>query len=121
MASTMLCRFPSRTGITSTRAGVADPAFHLLTGARGEVGASPMRFQGTTLTDWLVAKDPRSHALSVSMKDRAAILPIGRSKQDVYWYSLNGSFTTSNYYRDTLPAWVIAFNARRHPARYTRA
>ena len=120
-ASTMSGRFPSSTGITSNTAGVVDPAFHLLTGARGEVGASPLRFQGTTLTDWLSAKDSRSHALSVSMKDRAAILPIGRSKQDVYWYSVNGSFTTSNYYRDSLPAWVMAFNARRIPASYAGA
>jgi predicted AlkP superfamily pyrophosphatase or phosphodiesterase len=120
-ASTMSGRFPSSTGITSNSAGVIDPAFHLLTSARGEVGASPLRFQGTTLTDWLAAKDPRSHALSVSMKDRAAILPIGRSKQDVYWYSVNGSFTTSDYYRDTLPTWVTAINARRIAARYAGA
>jgi len=120
-ASTMSGRFPSSTGITSNSAGVIDPAFHLLTSARGEVGASPLRFQGTTLTDWLIAKDPRSHALSVSMKDRAAILPIGRSKQDVYWYSVNGSFTTSTYYRDTLPTWVTAFNARRIAASYAGA
>ncbi len=120
-ASTMSGRFPSSTGITSNSAGVVDPDFHLLTGLRGEAGASPLRFQGTTLFDWLAAKDPKTRALSVSMKDRAAILPIGRSKQDVYWYSSNGSFTTSNYYRDTLPRWVVDFNARRIPAGYAGA
>ena len=120
-ASTMSGRFPSSTGITSNTAGVFDRNFPLLTGLRNEPGASPLRFHGTTLTDWLIAKDPRSHALSVSMKDRAAILPIGRSKQDVYWYSLNGTFTTSTYYRDALPTWVTAFNARRIPASYTGA
>jgi hypothetical protein len=92
-----------------------------VTGLSKEIGASPIRFQGTTLTDWLAASDSRSRALSVSKKDRAAILPIGRSKQDVYWYSLNGSFTTSTYYRDTLPAWVAAFNARRIPQSYAGA
>ena len=120
-ASTMSGRFPASTGITSNLAGVIDPNFHLLTGLRGEAGASPVRFQGTTLTDWLTTKDSRTRALSVSMKDRAAILPIGRSKQDVYWYSANGSFTTSNYYRDTLPTWVADFNARRIPAGYAGA
>src|SRR5213076_2527218 len=56
-----------------------------------------------TLFDWLAAKDKRTRALSVSKKDRGAILPIGRAKQNVYWFSANGSFTTSTYYRDTLP------------------
>ena len=120
-ASTMSGRFPAHTGITSNSAGVFDPSYHLINALPGEPGASPLRFVGTTLTDWLTAKDPRTHALSVSMKDRAAILPIGRSKQDIYWYSGNGSFTTSNYYRDTLPAWVTAFNARRIPASYAGA
>ena len=68
---------------------------------------------GTTLADWLRAADPQvAHALSVSMKDRAAILPIGNSKSDVYWYSPDGRFSTSKYYRDSLPAWVAAFNDR---------
>ena len=115
-ASTLSGRFPRSTGIMSNSAGVVDPDYRLLVGS--EVGASPMRFQGTTLHDWLRAKDSRSRALSVSRKDRSAILPVGRSKQDVYWYSLSGNFTTSNYYRDTLPSWVQAFNARRIPHRY---
>ena len=51
-------------------------------------------------------------ALSVSSKDRAAILPIGKSKSEVYWYSPDGRFVTSKYYRDTLPAWVLEWNAR---------
>ena len=114
-------RFPANTGITSNSVGVVDRNFHLIGALPSEVGASPLRFQGTTLTDWLTAKDPRTRVLSVSMKDRAAILPIGRSKQDVYWYSSNGSFTTSTYYRDTLPSWVVNFNARRIAAAYAGA
>jgi predicted AlkP superfamily pyrophosphatase or phosphodiesterase len=120
-ASTMSGRFPRSTGITSNLTGVIDPNYQLLTGLEAETGASPERFQGTTLFDWLSAKDKRSRALSVSKKDRAAILPIGRSKQDVYWFSANGSFTTSNYYRDTLPAWVQEFNARRIAQGYAGA
>src|ERR1043166_918137 len=52
-ASTMSGRFPAHTGITSNSAGVIDPNFPLINGPSGEVGASPLRFQGTTLTDWL--------------------------------------------------------------------
>jgi predicted AlkP superfamily pyrophosphatase or phosphodiesterase len=120
-ASIMSGRFPSHTGIASNSIGVIDPKYKLLGGLPSEVGASPERFRGTTLYDWLVAKDKRARALSVSLKDRGAILTIGRSKQDVYWYSNNGSFTTSNYYRDTLPTWVTEFNARRIPQSYAGA
>jgi arylsulfatase A-like enzyme len=37
---------------------------------------------------------------------------------DVYWFVSDGLFTTSRYYRDTLPGWVAAFNARRVPHSY---
>jgi predicted AlkP superfamily pyrophosphatase or phosphodiesterase len=120
-ASTMSGRFPRSTGITSNSTGVVDRNYRLLVGQPNEVGASPERFQGTTLFDWLAAKDPAARALSVSMKDRSAILMIGRAKQNVYWYSTSGSFTTSSYYRDTLPTWVNAFNARRIAAGYAGA
>ena len=113
-ASLLSGRFPRSTGIMANRIGVFDANAPLL-GATGSAGASPTRFQGTTLFDWLTAKDSRSRALSVSMKDRGAILPIGRSRADVYWYEFDGRFTTSTYYRDTLPGWVQRFNARRLP------
>ena len=111
-------RFPSHTGIASNSIGVIDPVYPLVVGLPNEIGASAQRFQGTTLFDWLAAKDKRARALSVSAKDRGAILPIGRSKQDVYWYSNSGSFTTSRYYGDSLPAWVTEFNARGIPQSY---
>lgn len=114
-ASTMSGRFPRSTGITRNLEGVNDNTA-LLGGARGP-GASPARFRGTTLTDWLTSADGRTRALSVSYKDRGAILPIGRSRQEVYWYSFPSMFTTSRWYRDMLPDWVKAFNAR-FPAEY---
>jgi predicted AlkP superfamily pyrophosphatase or phosphodiesterase len=115
-AATMSGRFPVHTGILMNVAGVNDTTVNLVD-AIG-LGASPFRFSGTTLTDWLTSKDPRTRALSVSRKDRGAILPIGKSKQQVFWYGLNGNFTTSTYYSTTLPAWVRAFNARKLPASY---
>jgi predicted AlkP superfamily pyrophosphatase or phosphodiesterase len=113
-ATLLAGRFPRSTGIMANRIGVEDAAAPLLGEPTG-LGASPKRFQGTTLVDWLRAKDPRSRALSVSMKDRGAILPVGRSISDVYWYFPDGRFTTSTYYRASLPDWVNAFNARRMP------
>jgi predicted AlkP superfamily pyrophosphatase or phosphodiesterase len=115
-AATMSGRFPVHTGILMNVAGVNDTTVSIVD-AIGP-GASPFRFRGTTLTDWLTARDPRTRALSVSRKDRGAILPIGKSKQQVFWYALNGNFTTSSYYSTTLPAWVRAFNARKLPASY---
>ena len=115
-SATMSGRFPVHTGIVMNVAGVNDTTVTLIE-AQG-LGASPFRFRGTTLTDWLIAKDPRTKVLSVSRKDRGAILPIGKSKQPVFWYNGNGNFTTSTYYGTTLPDWVKAYNARKVPLSY---
>ena len=113
-ASTMSGRFPSHTGINRNSAGVQDPQSPYIGDPNSN--ASPFRFRGGTLTDWLRIKDPRSRALSVSRKDRGAILPIGRAHQSVYWYDpAIGKFTTSTYYADTLPTWLVHFNARALP------
>lgn len=109
-------RFPAHTGIVTNSLGVPDPQAPLIGG--GGAGASPFRFRGTVLIDWLRMNDPRSRALSVSRKDRGAILPIGRAKQNAFWYATDGRFTTSTYYADTLPTWVEQFNARKIPQSY---
>ncbi|HEY1952999.1 MAG TPA: alkaline phosphatase family protein [Gemmatimonadaceae bacterium] len=115
-SATMSGRFPVHTGIATNLQGVNDTTVSLVD-ARG-IGASPSRFRGTTLIDWLAAKDPRTRVLSVSRKDRAAILPIGKSKRPIFWYASNGNFTTSTYYTSTLPDWVRNFNARKLPASF---
>ena len=116
-ATLMSGRFPRSTGIMMNSIGVEDVSMPLLAGAYGS-GASPRRFSGTTFVDWLRDAQSRSRALSVSMKDRGAILPVGRSKSDVFWYSPDGRFTTSVYYREALPKWVNEFNGRQMPASY---
>ena len=105
-------RWPAHTGILSNPLGVVDSSTTLL--VTGDPGASPKRFRGTAFFDWLHATSAASRALSVSRKDRGAILPIGTARQEVYWYQ-SGIFTTSTYYRDSLPQWVRAFNALRIP------
>lgn len=112
-ASLLSGRFPRSTGIARNLAGVNDSSWKLVSGLG--LGAAPFRFQGSTLVDWLTTSDARSRALSVSYKDRGAILPIGRSQQEVYWYSIPGLFTTSIWYRKALPEWISAFNAREFP------
>src|SRR5438552_11253031 len=115
-AATLSGRFPVHTGISANSAGVVDTTVSLVD-APG-LGASPFRFRGTTLVDWLTAKNPRTRVLSVSRKDRAAILPVGKLKEPVFWYVPTGIFTTSTYYGSTLPDWVKSFNNRRIPASY---
>lgn len=114
-ASTMSGRFPVHTGIVMNSQGVNTPDAPLLD-ARG-AGASPFRFKGTTLTDWMLAADKRTKVLSVSRKDRGAILPIGKSKQPVFWFS-DGRFTSSSYYFKQLPEWVTIYNSHDYPGQY---
>ncbi|MFN9214301.1 MAG: alkaline phosphatase family protein [Gemmatimonadota bacterium] len=114
-ASTLSGRFPVRTGIVMNAQGVNTPDAPLLDAAGP--GASPFRFRGTTLADWMKAADRRTKVLSVSRKDRGAILPIGKSKQPVFWFA-DGRFTSSTYYFDDLPDWVKIFNSFDHPGSY---
>jgi hypothetical protein len=109
-------RDPAHTGIVSNARGVADSAASVL-GASGGSGASPRNFRGSTLYDWMRAADPDARVLSVSAKDRGAILLVGRARAPVYWW-VDGRFTTSRYYADSLPGWVQAFNARRSAERF---
>ena len=117
---TLAGRHPRSTGIVTNLTGVPDPQEVLVGGGtRAQGPSSPYRFRGTSLIDWMRFRDNRSRALSVSCKDRGAILPLGRAKQDVFWYDGVGRFTTSSYYADTLPDWVNRFNAS-HPLRGMR-
>jgi predicted AlkP superfamily pyrophosphatase or phosphodiesterase len=112
-ASTLSGRFPRSTGIVANALGVNDPQAPIVEGIRGSA-ASPYRFRGSVLFDWMRVRDTRSRALSVSRKDRGAILPLGRAKQSIFWYA-SDRFATSTYYADTLPTWVERFNERRIP------
>lgn len=110
-------RFPRSTGIMMNSIGVDDDQAPLLANGYGN-GASPRRFIGTTLVDWMRRDNSKTRVLSVSMKDRGAILPNGKSTGEVYWYSPDGRFVTSSYFNKALPPWVRAFNERQVPASY---
>ncbi len=78
------------------------------------LGASPRNLLTTTISDELrLASNSRSRVLSVSLKDRGAILPGGHTASAAYWFdweSSPGYFVTSTYYMDEVPAWVSSFN-----------
>ncbi|MEI7812583.1 MAG: alkaline phosphatase family protein [Ignavibacteria bacterium] len=87
-------------------------------GREGEM--SPFRLLSTTITDQLkLATHGRSKVISISLKDRAAILPGGRFADAAYWFNENtGDMITSTYYMNALPEWVTNFNRRKMAQTY---
>ena len=77
------------------------------------IGASPLNLRSTTLGDELrLATQGKARVFGVSLKDRASILPSGQAANAAFWIdNASGSFTTSTYYMEHLPAWATAFNA----------
>ena len=81
----------------------------------GDGGRSPRWLRVPALGDWLHAADPEARVHAVSSKDRAAIMLGGRRPNGAWWMDrTHGTgFTTSRYYRETLPSWVEHFNDRK--------
>jgi hypothetical protein len=80
-------------------------------------GVSPDRLLVPTLGDALKATTGgQGRVVSLSFKDRSAVLPAGRQPDACYWFDpATGTFVTSTYYRDRLHPWVEEFN-RAKPA-----
>ncbi len=82
---------------------------------RTEGKASPHRLLCTTMSDELrLATNFRSKVISVSIKDRASVLPGGHCANAAYWMdSESMDFISSTYYMKELPQWVKDFNAKK--------
>jgi arylsulfatase A-like enzyme len=92
-----------------------------LVGVDGDkAGASPHNLLADTLGDELkLATQGKARVFSLSLKDRAAILPGGFAADAVYWIEpKNGAWITSTYYRRDLPKWAQDFNAGNRAAKY---
>lgn len=98
---------------------VADPGVKAVTSA-GAVSAgpyamlrlSPRNLRAPGLADFLHEADPASIAISVSVKDRAAILQAGRHPDAALWWDrARGGFMSSTWYVPELPAWADGWNA----------
>jgi hypothetical protein len=77
-----------------------------------EGSASPDRLLSPTFADALEkATAGRARVVSLSLKDRSAVLPAGRRPTACYWADKDGRFVTSTYYRWGPHRWVSAFNA----------
>jgi predicted AlkP superfamily pyrophosphatase or phosphodiesterase len=83
-------------------------------GGMGE-GASPHNLIVSTLADELKIANRASKSIGISIKDRSAILPVGRTGTGAFWFdNKTGNFVSSTYYYSALPAWVQEFNKARH-------
>ena len=84
------------------------------------ISQSPRNLLVTTIGDELkLSNNFHSKVISVSFKDRAAILPGGHLSDGSYWYDNGtGHYVTSTYYMDELPDWMKAFNAKKLPEKY---
>jgi predicted AlkP superfamily pyrophosphatase or phosphodiesterase len=97
---------------------VEDGKTKLLGGSAG-IGSSPNRLLVSTIADELKMSRPGSRAVGISIKDRSAILPVGRMADGAYWFdNKTGTFVSSTYYFPDLPGWVKQFNDSRITDRY---
>jgi hypothetical protein len=88
--------------------------------AGNKIGASPHNLLADTLGDELkLATQGQARVFSVSLKDRAAVLPGGFAADAAYWIEpKSGAWITSSYYRSDLPKWAQDFNSSNRAAKY---
>src|SRR5271154_6192660 len=99
---------------------VSDDATQLLGGSGA--GSSPRRLLQSTVGDELKMSGKGGKVVSVSIKDRSAVLPGGHMADGAYWFDpRSGNFVSSTYYFPQLPAWVSAYNNTRPADRYRGA
>src|ERR1044071_10244008 len=90
---------------------VADKESRLVTNAgvsEKVTSASPRTLVGTTIGDQIrLSNNFQSKVVSLSQKDRAAVLPGGKRPNGAFWFdsSSGGTFVSSDYYAKELPAW----------------
>lgn len=99
---------------------VNDPKQKVVGVAEGNGNVSPWRMISSTITDELeLFTQKRARVISVSIKDRAAVLPAGHTPDGAYWFdNKTGWFITSTYYKTKLPDWVEKFNKQNLAEKY---
>lgn len=122
--------FPSHHGIVANEWALQTPggwrsvyntfdSTSAIVGFEELAGRSPRPLLRDGLADWVQAADPEARVVSLSTKDRAAILLAAHSRGQVYWQdSQAGGFVTSAYYRDAYPDWVERYNREIMPTLY---
>jgi len=73
-------------------------------------GRSYKNINSTGVGDWVKNKYETSKVVSISGKDRSAIILGGQNPNIAIWYDRKGQYTTSTYYNSELPNWLKDFN-----------
>lgn len=90
-------------------------------GAENKNGAmSPRNQLSSTIGDELkMSTNQQAKVFGIALKDRSSILPAGHAANAAFWYDdATGTFISSTWYLNELPAWLMAFNAKKLPATY---
>jgi hypothetical protein len=86
-----------------------DPKSPKSTSTKPKYAGTPDLLLAETIADRLKATTSgKAKVFGLSLKDRSAILPVGKKPDGAYWF--NGKFVTSTYYRDAVHPWVEQFN-----------
>jgi predicted AlkP superfamily pyrophosphatase or phosphodiesterase len=114
--------YPSHSGIVAndwlervgdrwiSRYNVAD-SLSPIVGFPEQEGRSPRNLLRTGVADWVAGTNGAAKVLSVSGKDRSAVLMTGKAKGTVLWFDQAlGRFISSTYYMPSYPEWVERFN-----------
>ena len=121
--------YPHRTGIVgnewrdrvtaATVYNTGDEAYKYIDNATEKLaGTSPRNLLVETVGDVLKRTHPAAKVISISGKDRGAILPAGKAGTAYMYMGDTGRFASSTYYMPAHPAWVTAFTAARPADRY---
>jgi len=102
------------------RHSVEDPSVRGILGSDENGHTSPAAMLSRTLSDELrIISQFKSKVIGVSIDPKASVLQSGHTANGAYWYDpMHGMWTTSNYYVDSLPAWVEELNAKNYKDLY---
>ena len=125
--------FDRSTGVTTYN--IEDPNYKLLTEgadiddsteidptqkAASSDGRSPTSILTTTFSDELSSLTAgKAKVFGVSVKDRGAVSMAGHSGKAFWFSKATNEFVTSSYYYDKYPQWVVDWNAKKLPERYS--
>jgi predicted AlkP superfamily pyrophosphatase or phosphodiesterase len=81
---------------------------------------SPANLQASTFSDELeMASNKTAKIFGIGLRESSAILSAGHAANGAYWYdNTTGTWMSSTYYVDSLPAWVNDFNAMKYSDSY---
>lgn len=79
----------------------------LASGIKDVPGSSPAKLIAPTVADRLRAARPDALVISVSLKDRGAIVPAGKQPTHALWFDTpEGAFVTSTAFAKSYPSWA---------------